>query len=176
MKERYSRVYSKKWRKQACVYIKSKQNRTFKGLPNRRLSSNIQGNNASRSEFPEYLEVKVLKSILLTEVSMEAFRITLNRLLSKKYSKLNWCFYISKYPHLILRQHKQPSGGHVDRVSMGMRLAYGQPFARAAKIMEGETFIKLYYNAICNRKVLKSIIQKSSTKIATPVKITTVVR
>jgi large subunit ribosomal protein L10e len=171
MKTRLSRVYRHHHKKPAQTFVKSKQTKTFKGLPNKRLINYEQGNTSvDKFAFKECFKVTVNETVLLTEMCLESFRVTLTRLLLKTYTKASWYYVLCKHTHIILRKHKLPTGGHVDRVSMGMRLAYGSPFARAAKINAGDTLLNIYYNPlICKKGIIKKFISKANCKLPTTI-------
>ena len=47
------------------------------------------------------------------------------------------------YPHQILRENKQATGAGADRVSQGMRCAFGKNVGTAARVKRGQRFISI---------------------------------
>ncbi|MEM2265871.1 MAG: 50S ribosomal protein L16, partial [Candidatus Hadarchaeales archaeon] len=66
--------------------------------------------------------------------ALEAARMAANRLLETKVGRNNYHFKIRLYPHQILRDHPMALGAGADRVSEGMRLAFGRPIGTAARV------------------------------------------
>ena len=167
MKVRYSRVYKNHWSKLAVTYLLSRQGKsTTQKLPNRKLTNQRAGNNKEKEagQFKTCYNIISLQNQLVTDISLESFRITLNRLLNKYIGKVNWSLVIRKKSHIILRKHKMPEGGSVDRVSAGMRLAYGVPFNRAAKCMNQQILFSVYHHKQDSLK-LKPHIKKALSKV-----------
>jgi len=73
--------------------------------------------------------------------ALEAARVTVNRYISEKIDKEKYHFKICVYPHHIIRENKILSGAGADRVSDGMRLAFGRPMGRAARVYTGQRIL-----------------------------------
>lgn len=174
MKSRISRVYRHHIDKRVTTYVLSKQGKSInKGLANPKVTHYTQGNVQAYHQglLPHQWHVIAKQSALLVEASLESFRITFSRLLSRKSIKSNWYLAIRPRTHVLLRKHKMPSGGAVDRVSMGMRLAYGSPFARAAKIREKQLLMSLNCNDNVDKAYVRECLRKALSKVAIAFKI-----
>lgn len=171
MKRRISSVYRHHHSKRATTYVLNKQGRSrTKGLGAPKITTFNQGNFKLYHGQNYKLKI-VLKSnstLLLTEHSLESFRMTITRALNATFSKGNWYLLICVRPHVLLREHKKPTSGPVDRISSGMRLAYGAPFARAAKITVNQPLLHLYLinSSLTDIANVKRVLRKGLPKIA----------
>ena len=71
------------------------------------------------------------------ELALEAARLKCVKRCQALFGK-RYHARICVYPHHIFRQHKQAKA---DRISTGMRLAFGVPRIRAARVKAGQTLI-----------------------------------
>ncbi len=104
----------------------------------------------------------------LSDKSLEALRVHVNRAFSEKLSKYH--YRINLYPHSIVRGKKWLAFAGADRVSSGMRRAFGKPSGRAVKVKKGQTIAVVRVDkgdADYGKKVLKSV----APKLAIPCKI-----
>jgi len=69
--------------------------------------------------------------------AIEAARQAIIKYLEKKAGKDNFFLKLLVYPHEILREHKLMTGAGADRMSKGMKNAFGKPIGLAARIYEG---------------------------------------
>ena len=63
--------------------------------------------------------------------------------MEKKIGSSNYRVVVRVYPHVVLRENKQATGAGADRVSQGMRAAYGKIVSTAAEVKEGQIIISL---------------------------------
>jgi large subunit ribosomal protein L10e len=57
---------------------------------------------------------------------------------------MNFHFKVRIYPHHVLRENKQATGAGADRVSEGMRLAFGKAVGSAARVEPGQVVFSVY--------------------------------
>ena len=115
--------------------------------------------------------LKTLESKVIFPESLESVRLTLNRLLGSKLGRVNYYIEIKKYPHLILREHRMAKGAKADRISEGMRRAFGKANRRAIRIKEQDTLIVIYLSTTARKQLstIKPIIDKTSSKLSSRV-------
>jgi len=77
--------------------------------------------------------------------ALESARMTSNRLLEKTLGK-EYHLRVKVYPFHVLRENALASGAGADRLSTGMKLAYGKPVGCAARVREKQTIIELRLN------------------------------
>ena len=74
----------------------------------------------------------------LSHFALEAVRISVNRRLQKFLGRQNFYFKIRTHPHYIWREHTQLGFAGADRISTGMRNAFGKPIGRCAPVKAGD--------------------------------------
>ena len=102
------------------------------GVPNSRIQQFDMGN--LKDEFPVTLSLKVKNRVQIRHTSLEAGRIAANRVLSKEAGVANYHMKVRVYPHIVLRENKLATGAGADRVSSGMRSAFGKNVGTAARL------------------------------------------
>ncbi len=85
-------------------------------------------------DFPVTLKLVVLRPGQIRANALEAARQQANKYLDSKVGSQNYHFKIVVYPHHILREHKMLAMAGADRLQEGMRLAFGTPIGRAARV------------------------------------------
>lgn len=135
------------------------------GVPGVRINQFHMGN--TTKEFPVRLEVYTDESCLIRDIAIEAARISANKVLSKKIGEANYHFRVMAYPHHVLRENKQATGAGADRVSQGMRQAFGKAIGSAARIQAGQALFALEINPQ-HYKDAKSALKKVIYKLAPP--------
>ena len=74
---------------------------------------------------------------------------------------------IRVYPHQILRENKQATGAGADRVSQGMRCAFGKNVGTAARVQKNQKVITIQTHAAFF-SVAKDALRKANCKLPTP--------
>jgi large subunit ribosomal protein L10e len=75
--------------------------------------------------------------------ALEAARVGANKII-EKVGEDNYFLRLVPFPHVILRENKMIATAGADRLSEGMRRAFGKPIGLAARIEPGDTVIELY--------------------------------
>ena len=130
----------------------------MKGVPILKLSR-YTGGNTKILALPEAQRTLILgdSRALWIDSSMEQMR----KILLKKLRSLgnqNYYFRFRVNPLQILRHHKMASKGKVDRISMGMRLAFGSPFALAARVNVGTTVLEVWGRDVRTNEKVKLLL------------------
>ncbi|GAI46212.1 unnamed protein product [marine sediment metagenome] len=138
------------------------------GIPASRITQFVHGNR--QAEFPVQLSLVANEKCQVRHNALESARITVNRAMEKKVGIANYRLRILVYPHVVLRENKQATGAGADRVSQGMRSAYGKNVSTAAlvkvdqAIMTIETFEQ-------HTGFAKNALRKAGIKIPSPCKV-----
>jgi large subunit ribosomal protein L10e len=111
------------------------------GVPAPRISTYDLGNTSG--DFPIVLNLRVKEPCQIRHTSLEAARVAANRALSKGTNPSTYHLKIRLFPHIVLREHKMATGAGADRVSGGMRGAFGKAVGTAARVQSGDTVITL---------------------------------
>ncbi len=83
--------------------------------------------------------------IQLRDNSMEAARQVAVKYLEKNLAG-QYFFGILKYPHLVIREHSALGVAGADRISKGMKRAFGRPKGRMARVKHGDTVFTIRIN------------------------------
>jgi len=75
--------------------------------------------------------------IQLRDNSLESARLAVHKHLQRVAAE-DYSFKILPYPHIIVREHKMLTGAGADRLSSGMKHAFGRPTDRAARLKKGQ--------------------------------------
>lgn len=78
-----------------------------------------------------------LESIQVRDNALEAARQAANKFLEKHLAG-NYFLQLVAYPHLVHREHSALGVAGADRISKGMKLAFGRPKGRLARLGEGD--------------------------------------
>lgn len=112
------------------------------GVPGNKVVQFDLGN--LQDSFPNEVSLVVEESCQIRHSALEAARISCNRWLMKDIGRANFRMKIRTYPHHVLRENKQATGAGADRVSEGMRLAFGKPVGTAARVSSQQKVISVF--------------------------------
>ncbi|MGC8850645.1 MAG: 50S ribosomal protein L16 [Candidatus Micrarchaeia archaeon] len=82
------------------------------------------------------------KDVFLRDNCIEAARQIANKYLEKNLLS-NYYFKVLKYPHYVIREHSALGVAGADRISKGMKLAFGRPKGRMAGLYKGEAIFRV---------------------------------
>ena len=133
------------------------------GVPAVRISQFEMGNVRKEAEFPVVFTLKVKNRVQVRHTAIEAGRIAANRVLSNE----TYHFKVRAYPHIVLRENKLATGAGADRVSSGMRRAFGKTVGTAARL-ECNQAIYTVYTEPANAKAVRNALWRASMKLPSP--------
>lgn len=139
------------------------------GIPGIKVAQFDMGNPSE--SFPVKVSLVVKEACQIRHNALEAARIASNKYLMRRAGRSNFHLKIRVYPHHVLRENKQATGAGADRVSQGMRKAFGKPVGTAARVKPGQAIISVetrpqFY------KFAKEALRRAGYKIPSPVQIT----
>ena len=111
------------------------------GVPNSRITQFVMGN--KNEEFPVQISLIANEKCQVRHNALESARITVNRAMEKKVGNNNYKIHIRVYPHVVIRENKQATGAGADRVSQGMRAAYGKNVGTDARIQPNQKIMTI---------------------------------
>ncbi len=135
------------------------------GVPGNKIVQFEMGNLSQ--EFPTEVDLIVEEACQIRHSSLEAARITINRRLLKDVGRSNFHFKVRVFPHHVLRENKQATGAGADRVSEGMRLAFGKAVGTAARVTAGQAVLTVFSTAQYLEKV-KDAMRHGAHKLPSP--------
>lgn len=115
----------------------------MRGLTNLKVIKFEVGKRSEKNNFTRTLNINVLKSGNILENSLEALRLKCVKRCQDIFGKKYYA-KINVYPHHIFREHRQAKA---DRISTGMRRAFGVPRIRAARVLKNQTILSIHYNS-----------------------------
>ena len=139
------------------------------GVPNNRILSYYSGNRraAETGEFKTEMSLFADESCQIRHTALEAARVISNSTIRKAAGAQGYALRIHTYPHHVLRENKQATGAGADRVSQGMRCAFGKNVGTAARVKRGQRVISLSFSPE-HYLVAKDALRKASMKFPTP--------
>ncbi|MFW5935727.1 MAG: 50S ribosomal protein L16 [Candidatus Hadarchaeota archaeon] len=138
------------------------------GAPGIKLRSMEMGNR--KGVFPVKLTLIAEEGVQIRDTALEAARIAANKYISTEIGSSNFFLKVRVYPHQILREHKMAVGAGADRISQGMRKAYGRPTGKAARIRSGQKVMTMWVKPE-NYDFGVDDLRRAGHKLPTPVKI-----
>jgi len=139
------------------------------GVPNNRILRYFMGNRkaAEAGDFPVVMELTSDNACQIRDTALEAARQVANSTIRNSAGADGYALRIHVYPHQILRENKQATGAGADRVSQGMRQAFGKNVGTAARVLRGQTIVSIHMNPE-NYDAAKEALRKASCKFPTP--------
>lgn len=138
------------------------------GIPGSRITQFTLGNQAEK--FPVQLSLVIEEPCQILHRALEAARIAANRYISHRAGPLNYYMKILVYPHVVLRENKQATGAGADRVSQGMRAAYGKPVTTAARVRAGQRIITIETTE-ANAEHARMALKRAKFKLPSPCRV-----
>ncbi len=89
------------------------------------------------------VELVALEKAVIKGNALESARIASNKVMNTKYDRSGYFLRIRVYPHEIVRSHKFMGFAGADRLSQGMRNAFGKPIARASRVDSGQVVVSI---------------------------------
>ena len=138
------------------------------GVPGIRIRQFEMGNRSA--DFPVRVTLVAEEAVQIRDVALEAARLAAGKYMSKIAGASNFKLKIRIYPHHILREHKMAVGAGADRISQGMRKAFGKSVGRAARVFPGTKIMSVWVKPE-HFDFAKEALKRASQKLPTPTKI-----
>ncbi len=140
------------------------------GIPNCRITQFDTGN--LRAAFPWSLTLDTEEAAQVRDIALEAARISAVRVLEKAAPN-EFHLKVRRYPHQILREHKMATGAGADRISAGMRRAFGKAVGHAVRAQIGTALLTIYTTE-AHLVAAKEALRKASHKLPVPTRVSVV--
>src|SRR3990172_43690 len=134
------------------------------GVPQIRISQFDVGD--LRTKFPLKAHLIAEEQCQIRHVALEAARVSANRYIAKKTGSA-YHLKVRLYPHNVLRENKIATGAGADRISEGMRAAFGSPVGTAARVQPGMKIMTIETTE-ANLAHAKEALRKAGVKLPTP--------
>lgn len=139
-----------------------------KGVPVSRVTFYDMGN--PKGNFPVEMSLVSLEVGQIRHNALEAARVAANRMLEVEAGLTGYHLKIRVYPHQVLRENPMAAGAGADRISDGMRRAFGRPIGVAARVHIGQKIMTIR-TAKEFAKVAKEAMRRAAVKISTNTKL-----
>lgn len=134
------------------------------GVPTPRITQFDIGD--ANTKFPVAVHMVADERCHIRHIALEACRISANRYISKVAGS-SYHLKIRLYPHDVLRENKIAVGAGADRISQGMRGAFGAPVGTAARVSVGQRIMTISTTE-ANILNAKEALRKGGSKLPTP--------
>ena len=141
------------------------------GIPGSKIEQHNMGNlQSDPQDYPVHISLRLEEECQVRHGSLESARLSANRVMLKEVGQENYKMVLRKFPHQILRENKQATGAGADRVSDGMRQAFGKVVGTAARIQNGERVFTIYCDPE-DADVAKDALRRAYNKMSPPCRI-----
>lgn len=137
------------------------------GVPAIRIAQFSVG--TQNANYPVVLSLHIDEACQVRDIALEAARIAATKYLSSK-AGTNFFMQIRTFPHFVLREHKLATGAGADRVSSGMRAAFGKPVGSAVRTKRGQKLITVSTTREFFPEA-KEALRRASRKLPSPCRI-----
>ncbi len=137
------------------------------GVPPSKITIFDMGELQDIKQFPVELSLVAKEGGQITHNALEAARIAANRYLLGVLGKTGFYFKVRVYPHNVLRENKQATGAGADRVSEGMRRAFGKAVGLGAVIQGGQKLMNVRVKPE-HYAIGKAALRRANSKIPMP--------
>jgi large subunit ribosomal protein L10e len=119
-----------------------------------------------RTKFPVKLHLLAEEQCQIRHIALEAARISANRYIAKKAGNA-YHLKLRLFPHNVLRENKIATGAGADRISEGMRAAFGGAVGLAARVHPGMKILTIETTPE-HVADAKEALRKAGAKLPTP--------
>jgi large subunit ribosomal protein L10e len=137
------------------------------GVPNCRITQFDTGN--LHQKFPLRLTLETEEAAQVRDIALEAARVSAVRVMEKTAPNA-FHLKVRRYPHQVLREHKMAMGAGADRISDGMRHAFGKPVGHAVRAGIGAALLTVYTTE-AHLADAREALRKASHKLPIPTRV-----
>jgi len=137
------------------------------GVPNPKITIFDMGDVSNPDRFEISLSLYPKEDVQITHNALEAARIAANRYITKVTGRTGFYMKFRVFPHVVLRENKQATGAGADRVSDGMRRAFGKNVGLAALVKKNQKIVTLSVNRN-HYQAAREALRRAGMKIPSP--------
>jgi len=116
----------------------------IKGKPQIKIAK-FQG--GKKAEYEYCVQLLSKDKVQIRHMAIESCRLAANKTLEKTTGEQGYYSRLRIYPHILLRENKQIAAAGADRISEGMRKAWGKAVSLGARVRQGQCIMELYVDA-----------------------------
>lgn len=153
----------REWKGQAWARIsKRKPRKSFvKGAPHVKVR---QYNMGTDKRFELEIDLVPTQRLQLRDNAIEAARQAANKYLEKNLTD-DFFMQVMAFPHLVIREHAALGVAGSDRISKGMKRAFGKPKGRMARVKAGQPVFRARIRKV-QLKILKDAFSRAQAKLS----------
>ena len=134
----------------------------IKGKPQIKIAK-FQG--GKRGTYQYCVQLLLNEKIQIRHMAIESTRLAANKTLEKTTGESGYYSRLRIYPHNMLRENKQIATAGADRISEGMRRAWGKATSLGARVRAGQCIMELYVNGNDHLKEKKKALKGACVKL-----------
>ena len=115
--------------------------RHIKGKPQIKIAKFNSGN--KKRQFPYCVQLMINEKVQIRHMAIESTRLAANKTLEKTTGETGYSSRLRIYPHIRLRENKLIAAAGADRLSEGMRRAFGKANSLAARVRQGQVIMEM---------------------------------
>ena len=155
---RYARPYTRKSKKKGKNYIKM--------FPPSKIVKMDMGDvrGFNEGKYPILFRLVANENVQIRDTALEAARqVVVKNLESNILGQ--FCAFLKKHPHHVLRENKMLTGAGADRMSTGMTLSFGVSIGRAALVKDRREIFRIAVNSEKGKKVARATLSMVKPKM-----------
>ena len=115
--------------------------RHIKGKPQIKIAKFHSGDKKGKFEY--CVQLLINEQIQIRHMAIESTRLAANKTLEKTTGETGYSSRLRIYPHVRLRENKMIAAAGADRLSDGMRRAFGKANSLAARVKKGQVIMEM---------------------------------
>ena len=115
--------------------------RHIKGKPQIKIAKFNSGN--KKGQFEYCVQLLINEKVQIRHMAIESTRLAANKTLEKTTGESGYSSRLRIYPHIRLRENKLIAAAGADRLSEGMRRAFGKANSLAARVRQGQVIMEM---------------------------------
>ena len=126
------------------------------------LHKNHVGN--KKGKFDYCVQLLINEKLQIRHMAIESTRLSANKTLEKTTGETGYSSRLRIYPHVRLRENKMIAAAGADRLSDGMRRAFGKANSLAARVKRGQVIMEMNVKEE-HLEAAKSALKKACVKL-----------
>jgi len=126
----------------------------IKGKPQIKIAK-FQG--GKRTSYDYCIQLLSNEKTQIRHIAIESARLAANKTVEATTGETGYFSRLRIYPHVLLRENKMVATAGADRISEGMRRAWGKATSLGARVKHGQCIMEFYINAPHLEKAKKAI-------------------
>ena len=136
--------------------------RHIKGKPQIKIAKFNSGN--KKRQFEYCVQLKINEKVQIRHMALESTRLAANKTLEKTTGETGYSSRLRVYPHVRLRENKTIAAAGADRLSEGMRRAFGKANSLAVRAKQGQVIMEMNVDKE-HLEAAKSALRKACVKL-----------